>query len=271
MKDELRRVRVNIDERLGYSALLTHDANQDISSVPMFDPNELHLGPLLGEGGFCAVSEIKAIKLKKGNTMTHDINNASLMSNKMRPSGFETIMTSPCSDLDINNSDEPPSEYEVAQSSRVEMSLFALRNGEARYAIKRIKDDVADFEFGNNDKELFSSAFERMKHAQKRDLFISATLDLAVEARYLAALSHPNLIKMRGVASCDPFSGNYFLVLDRLYGTLDDKISEWKTRIKSSGFGCIGKNKEGIKDIWLERLNASYGLAAALKHLHSHK
>eukprot|EP00814_Leptocylindrus_danicus_P004018 CAMPEP_0116005404 /NCGR_PEP_ID=MMETSP0321-20121206/1147_1 /TAXON_ID=163516 /ORGANISM="Leptocylindrus danicus var. danicus, Strain B650" /LENGTH=516 /DNA_ID=CAMNT_0003473829 /DNA_START=167 /DNA_END=1717 /DNA_ORIENTATION=- len=276
MREDLWMMKMNMDERLGYSTLLTHGNNaQDISSVPTFDANELHLGPLLGVGGFCAVSEIQAIKLKKGNVMT-DSNNAPY--GKNHPSRTESVATSqttfPCSDIeDTDESNEPPSASEITQSSRVEMSLFAIRKGDARYAIKKIKDEIYDFAraIDDNDDEKFSSAFARMEARKKRDKFMSATLDLAVEAQYLAALSHPNLIKMRGVASCDPFSGNYFLILDRLYGTLDDKIQEWKNRIKSSGIGCIGKNKEDIKDIWLERLNASYGLAAALKHLHSHK
>ncbi len=57
--------------------------------------------------------------------------------------------------------------------------------------------------------------------------------DLAVEAEFLSALSHPNIIKLRGVSQggAECFGngpGGYFLIIDRLFETLDERIKNWK-------------------------------------------
>ena len=56
--------------------------------------------------------------------------------------------------------------------------------------------------------------------------------DLALEAEFLASLNHPHIMKLRGLA----FNGTsgfetgptgYFLIIDRLFETLDDRIEHW--------------------------------------------
>ena len=101
---------------------------------------------------------------------------------------------------------------------------------------------------------------------------LSAITDLAIEARYLSVVSHPNIIRVRGFSSCDPFSGGYFIVMDRLVNTLTDQIGEWNRRVKRltslSGLCC---NNESIDILWEEQLMAAYGLASALNYMHSQK
>ena len=64
------------------------------------------------------------------------------------------------------------------------------------------------------------------------DLKIAAT-ELANEAKMLASLEHENIIKLRGVCS-ERFSksfasgnGGYFLVMDVLDGTVEDRLKQW--------------------------------------------
>ena len=78
------------------------------------------------------------------------------------------------------------------------------------YALKHLHPSVAD-----NDEE-----------------FTSSVIDLVLEAKLLANLKHENIVKLHAVTEgsisrvfC---SGGYFLLLDRLYGTLEDRIEEWK-------------------------------------------
>ncbi len=56
--------------------------------------------------------------------------------------------------------------------------------------------------------------------------------DLALEAEFLASLNHPHIMKLRGLA----FNGTsgfetgptgYFLIIDRLFETLVDRIQHW--------------------------------------------
>mgnify|MGYP005853466019 CR=1 FL=1 len=74
----------------------------------------------------------------------------------------------------------------------------------------------------------------------KRDLlrkpyeFGNAIADLVVEAKYLTRMDHPNILKIHGL----PIGGtaafdsgrfdSYFLLVDRLESTLEQRISQWQ-------------------------------------------
>ena len=67
----------------------------------------------------------------------------------------------------------------------------------------------------------------------------SQNSDLALEAEFLASLNHPHIIKLRGMAF-DGTSGfengptGYFLIIDRLFETLDDRIKSWAKKSSPS-------------------------------------
>ena len=94
--------------------------------------------------------------------------------------------------------------------------------------------------------------------------------DLALEARILVNLDHPNIIKLRAVASADPLSANYFLILDRLYNTLDAQCKLWAMKIKiANGIGkLIPLKKQNKRNLLLERLTVAHNIAKALEHMH---
>jgi hypothetical protein len=64
-------------------------------------------------------------------------------------------------------------------------------------------------------------AFKRLQESchENAHLYINGVVDLAVEARFLSVVRHPNIIKMRAMAATNPFSTHdpFFVVLDRLY------------------------------------------------------
>jgi len=181
-------------------------------NVPCFDFSELVLGKVLGRGGFCVVNEISRINLLNGASSNGDPND---------------------------------------MASRSFISSHVIRDGDARYAIKKLSKDVI------NDKHRY----------------VQGTVDLAIEARFLAVISHPNIIKMRGKASGDPFGSDYFLILDRLYGTLDVKIGEWKKKMsKLNGvLGSVrpGKKKTKLVELSTDRLLVCYDLASAMRYMHN--
>lgn len=64
------------------------------------------------------------------------------------------------------------------------------------------------------------------------DAYIQAAVDLAQEAEYLSRLCHPNIIKLRGlshsgVAGFEAGPCGYFLIIDQLTETLDQRIKRW--------------------------------------------
>lgn len=129
------------------------------------------------------------------------------------------------------------------------------------------------------------------------------TSDLVIEGMFLASLTHPNIIKVRalpegGVASlvnydttapagttaddtntCNNNGGGgpkgYFLILDRLFDTLGDKIyGVWghSHNVKKDWLGGryrSPKNKLQRRMHLAERLRVAFDVSAALKFLHS--
>jgi hypothetical protein len=135
-------------------------------------------------------------------------------------------------------------------------------NGDCRYAVKFLKEDVR----------------------ASPDTYAIGTTDLVLEGMFLASLSHPNIIKVRGfppggaMSLCDerrPNVNGYFLVLDRLYKTLGDQIyTVWgKDHVidVKKRFGFV-KSKMMTRDRDRDlavRLKVALDMSAALMYLHS--
>jgi serine/threonine protein kinase len=94
------------------------------------------------------------------------------------------------------------------------------------------------------------------------------------EAKFLASLEHPNIIKLRGMAAAGT-SGfasmeerGYFLLLDRLQCTLEDKIDLWRDYDKSLSVDRVGKKR---RYFLAERLHVAFDVCAALDYLHANQ
>ena len=67
---------------------------------------------------------------------------------------------------------------------------------------------------------------------------------------------------------------DFFIIMDRLHGTLDQRINTWyhdEKRHHGSVFGIIGKNKKFLRDLLIERMTVAYDLAAAFMYLHENR
>jgi len=102
--------------------------------------------------------------------------------------------------------------------------------------------------------------------------FCTGAADLVVEAKFLASLEHPNIIKLRGMAAAGT-SGfatmeerGYFLLLDRLQCTLEDKIDMWRDYEGQLQNDKIGKKR---RYFLAERLHVAFDVCAALDYLHA--
>mmetsp|Transcript_10101 Transcript_10101/g.22589 ORF Transcript_10101/g.22589 Transcript_10101/m.22589 type:complete len:828 (-) Transcript_10101:271-2754(-) len=151
-------------------------------------------------------------------------------------------------DFDDNISDyddlEDDHDEELLES-RGFMKDHCLREGTPRYAVKQLRSDL------------------------DADMRREAALDLAIEAKFLATLSHPNIIKQRGTSGV-PGHSQFFIVLDRLFLNMTEKRIYWraeKEKCRSGPFN-IKKDKKVLEALWNERLTAVYDVARAMKHLH---
>mmetsp|Transcript_32595 Transcript_32595/g.79083 ORF Transcript_32595/g.79083 Transcript_32595/m.79083 type:complete len:295 (+) Transcript_32595:56-940(+) len=115
----------------------------------------------------------------------------------------------------------------------------------------------------------FRYAIKTVQDASRKDpqVYVNAVVDLAVEARFLAIVRHPNIIKMRAMEARDAFHGHYFIMLDKLYDIMPQRLKKWKSKKKSGLkiFDMKGKKKQAF---WVERLTVAYDIACALSYLH---
>jgi serine/threonine protein kinase len=166
------------------------------------------------------------------------------------------------------------------KNARLLLSLHYQRSdGGYRYAIKYLKSNVIS----------------------TPEKYLIGTVDLVIEGMFLSSLSHPNIIKLRGLPQggimslCNDDDDNnnnssdnngggggvsnnmgYFLVLDRLYDTLGDRIyDDWKINhvqtVRKAGLFNLQKNKDDILDRNEDmsiRLKVAMDMSAAIKYLH---
>lgn len=139
------------------------------------------------------------------------------------------------------------------KEARVFIAEHCLRNNsDARYAVKILSPEVI----------------------KNKGLFIQGMIDMALETRFMSDIEHPNIVKIRAMARCDPFDEKYFIVMDRLYDTLERRIQKvWLPKSKKqNGFlsKAVFDRKGAKKDALLEeRVVYAFDLAAAIAYLHS--
>ena len=200
--------------------------------LPHFDLPEIEKGKRLGAGAFGIVWEISNVDLDPAID---------------REESGRCVPESPAGGDD--DDDEAVDLAILSQEARRFIAKTALREdtNASRYAVKILRPELS------NDP----STFEK------------GCIDLAMEANFLSNFVHPNIIKVRG-AGLEKLIGSkdYFLVMDRLYGTLDGKLEEWKATQKK--MGMFGK-KAAKEDFLKDRLNVAFELSAALDYMHARK
>ena len=217
---------------------------------------ELNLGDILGEGAFCDVKEITDIVLKR---KSNEVVNESTWK-EFLPQPKE-LLESSSSHHGIDQTDEadfPANLFHTTAEIRDYMSNYCTREDKdtledhSRYALKQLKptDDEKKLEQG--------------------------LIDISIEAKFLACLNHPNVIKMRGVAGV-PLAPNFGIILDRLYDTLEDKMDAWAEEKKAATggggiCGCLfGSSDVNRNERLLAAVTVAYDLAGALRYIHNQK
>jgi serine/threonine protein kinase len=191
-------------------------------SLALLDRKEIQIGNLLGEGSFCEAFEITGFKLQE-----HEIS----------PEGtaaLSNLSLSSCSAVDKG-----------IEGCRQELKrTVKAKNGRPRYALKQLSINL----------------FLMQTDMQE------AAVDLILEANFLMRLDHPNILKIRGMAlggsSVIGIRGidSFFVVIDRLTGTLDGRIDRWKREGRRHHLYCnstiLNKARDAIQ------------IAYALAYLH---
>jgi serine/threonine protein kinase len=137
--------------------------------------------------------------------------------------------------------------HDIVQD-RAFMYSHCIRQGkDCRYAIKAIQDSVRS----------------------DTHTYVNALVDLALEARFLSVIRHPNIIKMRALHDLPDFvDPEAFVVLDRLYDILSKRVPIWKKKLGHKMGKLMDRGGKKTLAFWLERLTFAYDLSCALKYLH---
>lgn len=147
-----------------------------------------------------------------------------------------------------------------------------------------LNEDITDHSSSSDSRQQFASSARSKSYVLKtlrmdippHDL-TKGIEDLAVEAKFLSVLSHPNIITMIASANTDPSLSRYFIVLERLDKTLDRQFNYWRGIVgNNSGYWipCYGyccSNTTLLHENWKERLHCAHDIASALEYLHRKK
>jgi len=78
---------------------------------------------------------------------------------------------------------------------------------------------------------------------------------------------------MRGMAKGPMVDNGFFIIMDRLFETLDVRLAAWCKQEKTFGgklFG-LGKKKSRLRALMVDRMTVAYDLAAAFFYLHENR
>jgi serine/threonine protein kinase len=70
----------------------------------------------------------------------------------------------------------------------------------------------------------------------------------------------------------NPYNDQYFIVMDRLYDTLEKRIVTWSSKSKfHRGMGRLAGGRKKALALYEERLVAAYDLASAVEFMHNQR
>jgi serine/threonine protein kinase len=148
--------------------------------------------------------------------------------------------------------------------------------------VKQRKESVVNLEDEESKKFLHERVGEPSGHGQyvikhlRRDLanhrsrFHHAASNLLVEAKFLARLEHPNIIKIRGWAAGETSSygdglyDGFFMILDRVDQTLSERIDTLRSELADDSKSLSGTMLHGDN----EMMRYAMQVASALDYMH---
>ena len=145
------------------------------------------------------------------------------------------------------------------------------------YAVQKFNVDSELTEEPETEKKQYVVKHLNPKLAYNPKKLVVGAKDLVMEAHFLSALDHVNIIKLRGwsAAGIAGFAATgradgFFLILDRLSCTLAKRISHWREDVKARK--GIMKGRYSMKNqLFQDRLQVAIDVASAVKYLHERR
>lgn len=147
------------------------------------------------------------------------------------------------------------------------------------------------YELGDCQGAKFVVKYLRPNLRNNRSRFCEAAADLALEAKLLSSLDHPSIIRLHGVTQGCAASaflseentwGGYFLLLEKLEHTLDERIRQWReeSKIAQRGGGRLARIRDLVRakkfdrhkgaddEFFVRRLIVAQQIAGGMEYLH---
>jgi len=239
--------------------------------VAPFVHHEIRVGGLLGHGGFSSVFEITAFDMSREQQQQPQLVQGGANSMALMNEGIQLarqhVVQNVHRPMQVLNSGNMAASADNANGNRQVSGAMVTS-----YAIKHLRRQLIQD----------PARFER------------AALDLVLETQLLMVMDHPHIIALRGWSQPGVkglLSGRpsgYFIILDRLAETLEDRILTWRealqkyqSKFRNSGkrprmFGGNNhkakqqeKNALKFQNLLGERLLVAHQVASALEYMHS--
>ena len=221
------------------------------SRVPKFSSQMIKVGRVVGKGGFCVVREIQKISAldNSGGEGKNHISKGSVFPKFAKSFSQERKATRGSTGTTSDKEASFDAVMETEKSDRG-LTVIPAKTSKGQYVLKKV------IELPDSDKITF----------------LKGTVDLAMEAKFLASLDHPNIIKLCGESTQGPFSGGYFVILERMTETLTTRIKKWTdAKRHCEGItGIVARSKKKLQQFSIERrLMSSLDIANGVAYLHS--
>jgi serine/threonine protein kinase len=247
----LRTAEDIVRDKLAESTLLDV-ANEE--RVSKFDIHDLKLGRIIGRGAFCCVHEVRSLgsALSVGTKQSSSVASITRMIHNpfSRRASLQDGRDSSTVQSIGNESDPFSNTSFHVQVDSVVVDTgkdFTLFDKSKKYAVKRLDAECMD-----------------------KIMFLKGVVGLAMEAKFLAALNHVNVIKLYGVSTDGPFADNFFLLLERMDETLTKRIKKWMDieRQCQGITGVFTGSKRKLKEVRSEQMLSAFEIAKGTSHLH---
>lgn len=259
VEELLVTARAVVDRSAKESELLNFDME---SKIPMFSDREVSTGAILGRGGFCVVRDLDKIKLS-GPSRQASSRSVGVMIDERQPTKTSGGLFGMC--FGRSSSVDEMSVLDLDYSVHSDGTGNQV-NGKPRYT----RDYVAK-QCKKSRRNPGRYVLKSLNKDVDKITYMKGNVDIALEARFLAALDHPNIIDLVGMSKSRPCTPGYFLILEKMSDTLAGRIKTWMDRERLHkgvvGFFSGGQKKE--LELYHERITASYDIASALFYLHN--
>mmetsp|Transcript_11617 Transcript_11617/g.22270 ORF Transcript_11617/g.22270 Transcript_11617/m.22270 type:complete len:558 (-) Transcript_11617:38-1711(-) len=211
--------------------------------IAPFSLSEIHLGRLLGTGGFSAVFEVQSLNPDESKT---DISIEEQKARKLLQ--FNAVA----------NTNAKAGTLKGKQGA--DAKNIKAASGQPQYAIKHLRRGL-------------------MKQPEKYE---RAAIDMVLEAQLLLAMDHPNIISLRGWSAkgvqgyANGENTDFFMIMDKLSESLDERLLKWRNDFrKYKGRTKLPWSKQKfsskVDGLLQERLMVVHNVTSALEYMHERR